>query len=150
MPSQKISGVNTKKYRRLKVNNNISGGASGISSYEVSSMLNTIKNDPRLQSGNGISPDLVSNLIEAITTLLSNIANNTAPIEKIYQALSTYMTNTTVPTGGGSGVSDNGGAKVVRTKAPTYSASHNNVSPSMEIDASIKNLVGTLAQLAKG
>lgn len=107
-----------------------SGGASNITT-QTTDMLNNLKNTIVQQGNSGsISTDLVVKLVKAIIDILEKIANNTAPVGKIYQELSSKSSNgsnnSTVIVNNGSSKND------------------------FEIDSNIKSLVGTLAELAKG
>ena len=116
---------------------NLTGGASDIAA-QTQAMLTNIGRTASSKSGNGISPELVTKLLTSITQILQNIANNTAPVGKIYQALLAY-----VQAGGDSGIKDTPTPiKVDKTK--------NNQTSEPEIDSSISTLVGVLAELAKG
>lgn len=114
-----------------------SGGASDMTEA-TRTMLTNISNTTKSNS-KGISPEVVTRLIESITTILNRIADNTAPVSQIYQALVAYMQS-----GGDSGVKDN----VVIKK----DNSNNRKQPAIdqEVDSSISTLVDVLAELAKG
>lgn len=114
-----------------------SGGASDMTDA-TRAMLTNISNTARSNS-KGISPEVVTRLIESITSILNRIADNTAPVSQIYQALVSYMQS-----GGDSGVKDN----VVIKK----DNSNNRKQPAIdqEVDSSISTLVDVLAELAKG
>ena len=125
------------------------GGASGISpanrfssntalKSSVTKTLSNIKTSLTKSNGNisGIDPTLVADLLSSITTLLNSIANNTAPTEKIYDALTEYIDY------------------VKGNKASTTSSSSNtqvNIPTSNEeIDSNLAGLVSTLAAIARG
>ena len=94
-------------------------------------MLNQLSK--RAQSGSGsVSADLVNKLLQAITALLSTIADNTAPIEKIYNALITYT------------------GKAWNTSTKHDKGETTSTSTGGEVDENFTALVGVLAQLAKG
>lgn len=120
---------------RLVPMNHISGGDSAI----VSSMLNEVASNVSSSAKNSatVSKELVAQLLESITNILNSIADNTAPVSKIYNALVAYM-------GSGSGSSMD---KVTVKKKDTSSQS---ASSNTEIDSNLKGLVGVLAELAKG
>ena len=111
------------------------GGATGIA--DTTALLNGIASSAK--SGKGISQDTVNDLIQSITALLGSIATNTAPIDKIYSALVTYMQS-----GGASGTTTVTPIKVA--EKPKAQA----VNQSGDVDQSIKTLAGVLAELAKG
>ena len=93
-------------------------------------MLNQLSR--RAQSSSGtVSADLVNKLLQAITALLSTIADNTAPIEKIYNALVTYTKGNNTTT------------KHEKGETTTTSTG-------TDVDENFTALVGVLAQLAKG
>jgi hypothetical protein len=124
------SSLSIPKYTR-RHSRSFSGGASDIAS-RTTDMLNNTKNIVIQQGNNGtISAELVQKLIQAIVDILEKIANNTAPVGQIYQALLSNQVTTTAS------------AKA----AEKISESSNN---SSEVDSNIRNLVGTLAALAKG
>lgn len=134
-----ISAISTSKSSRNYTNSrfNVSGGASDLAAQSTM-MLNNVKSNVLKQGSSGsISADLVQRLIQSITDLLNMIANNTAPIEKIYQVLAAYTTGSS-------------------TIAETVSEASNKLSSNKtskeapDIDASITNLVGTLAEIARG
>lgn len=109
---------------------NYTGGASDIKSTTVE-MLTSLKKSAESGSSNGISADLVTKLLQSIVSLLGTIANNTTPVDKIYQALAKYIEK-----GGSSTVINN--------------SNDNEDTTNDDIDANISALVGTLAELAKG
>ena len=121
---------------RLVPVSNFTGGASDIMTTQTQSMLSNLTKNATKSSG--ISPELVSKLITSITQILERIANNTAPVSQIYQALVAY-----IQSGGNSGISE----KPVPIKV---NKSQNNQQPEPEIDSNIATLVGVLAELAKG
>jgi len=124
---------------RLVPVSSFSGGATtDVMTTQTQAMLTNISKNAS-KSNSGISPELVTKLLTSITQILQNIANNTAPVGKIYQALLAY-----VQAGGDSGIKNDTPTpiKVDKTK--------NNQTPEPEIDSSIANLVGVLAELAKG
>lgn len=121
---------------RLVPVSRFSGGASDILTGQTQSMLSNLST--QVKNSNGISPELVSKLITSITQILERIANNTAPVNQIYQALLAY-----VQSGGDSGTT----TKPVPVKVNNQ---RNNQPVSDEIDPSISTLVGVLAELAKG
>jgi hypothetical protein len=93
-------------------------------------------------SSKGISPELVTQLLSAITGVLEKIADNTTPINGIYQALAAYL-----EAGGASGIDNNKGNQIINiNRAPQKAAAGGGD----EIDPNIKSLVATLAELAKG
>ena len=110
----------------------------GSNIYQLNNLSANISKNAS-KSNSGISPELVTKLLTSITQILQNIANNTAPVGKIYQALLAY-----VQAGGDSGIKNDTQTpiKVDKTK--------NNQTPEPEIDSSIATLVGVLAELAKG
>ena len=115
----------------------VSGGESNIASL-TNTMLHSVKANVtnRAKSG-GVSAELVAQLLQSITNILNNIADNTAPVAKIYNALAAYIS-----AGGGQASTD----KVTVIKKPETPSS----SGSNEIDSNIVALAGVLAELAKG
>jgi hypothetical protein len=109
-------------------------GSTSITA-QTTKMLNQLSRNAIAKSGSGtVSADLVNKLLEAITALLSTIADNTAPIEKIYKALVDYTDGNTT-----------------KTKASKKHEKGEKVSTNTsEVDENITTLVGVLAQLAKG
>ena len=121
---------------------NISGGASDISGI-TTSMLNSVSSTTINKAKSGsVSSELVAQLLQSITTLLNNIANNTAPVDKIYKALAAYISAGGNVSGGGTAMDK----VTVKKNNSTQSSS----SASSEIDSNISTLVGVLAELAKG
>ena len=114
-----------------------SGAGSNLETRKATTnMLNDLKTTVRNSGKNGsVSAELVNKLLEAIAGLLNTIADNTAPIDRIYTILSSYLS------GGGSG--NNG------TKPITPQPKSNNKVPK-PVDSNISALVGVLAELAKG
>lgn len=143
------SRVGSRNYGNNRLMFGASGGASYVSSSDmnsdVTSMLNEVKTTAKSQANNGaISAELVSKLLESIANLLGSVANNTAPIEKIYQVLSEHMYS------GGSSSPQNyttTASSSTRTKGVSNSST---VSRSGEVDSNLKALAGVLAELAKG
>lgn len=122
------SGLSVPTYNK-KHFRSFSGAGSNSISAQTTDMLNNMKNTIVKQGNSGtISADLVQKLIQAIISILEKIADNTAPVSQIYQALI-------------SNKSSNNNSTVVVDKS-----SSNNY----EVDSNIRNLVGTLAELAKG
>ena len=110
------------------------GAASQIANETVQ-MLNTIKNNAVSQASSGtISADLVQSLIKAIVDVLERIANNTAPVGQIYQALA-----------------ESNLAQQQKSEAPKpVRRNRPQIEEMSEIDSNIKHLVGTLSAIAKG
>lgn len=115
---------------------NLTGGDSSIVTSTQTMLTNLGANAAK---SSGINPELVTKLITSITQILERIANNTAPVNQIYQALVAY-----IQSGGDSGLSKN------TTPIRVNNKSQNNQQPEPEIDSSIVTLVGVLADLAKG
>jgi hypothetical protein len=104
--------------------------------------MSSIQKSVEASRANGVSADLVNQLIASITKILNSINNNTAPIEKIYNALNDYIKSKS--SGGASGIENN-------TSTGTTNINNINVSRSSnEIDSNLAGLVGVLAELAKG
>ena len=123
-----------------------SAGASGFSrSQKVESttnMLTNLRNNISASSpksggshsrSGAISAEVIEKLLASIIKVLDTISSNTSSVDKIYQVLSAYVQS------GGSNAKALAAAKAAE-------ASSNNT----EIDSTIVDLVGTLAQLAKG
>lgn len=122
---------------RLVPVGNFTAGASTIASQTQTMLSNLGANAAK---SSGISPELVTRLLTSITQILERIANNTAPVNQIYQALVAY-----IQSGGNSGISE----KTTPIKVPkSQNNNQQNVEP--EIDSGIMTLVGVLAELAKG
>ena len=135
-----IRSIRDPRTGRLVPITKFSGGASGDIALDTTQLLNEASRSIRTAGNNGtISNDIVVKLLDAITKLLANIANNTAPVDKIYNALTTYLS------GGASGTKDTN-TKDTNVKKNT---SKNKVK-SLEVDSSVVSLVGVLAELAKG
>lgn len=120
----------------LVVRNRFSpAGAASQIANETVQMLNTIKNNAVSQASNGtISADLVQSLIKAIVDVLERIANNTAPVGQIYQALA-----------------ESNLAQQQKSEAPKpVRRNRPQIEEMSEIDSNIKHLVGTLSAIAKG
>jgi hypothetical protein len=113
---------------------NYRGGASDIAE-QSKQMLTSIQTNAQNNSTT-ISAELLAKLIESIAKILEKIANNTAPVNKIYEVLSDYAN------------------KSIASQAATTSAVAANAASqskeSDEIDQNISNLVATLASIAKG
>jgi len=126
------------------------GGASGLASANrfssnsnamktsVTNTLSSIKSSLTKSNGNisGVDPSLVAELLSSITSLLNNIANNTAPTERIYNALTEYI-------------------DYIKGNKTSSSSSSSNEQVTMprsndEIDSNLAGLVSTLAAIAKG
>lgn len=141
-PSQYVyggsgTGLNVPKYNQSSSIRKYSGGDSNINT-KTQAMLNEVKETVIKQGKDGtISADLVQKLIQAIIDVLEKIANNTAPVGQIYQALlANQATNATAAT--------------TAAKAATIAVTSNSTSKNDTVDSSIKNLYGTLATLLKG
>jgi hypothetical protein len=135
-----IRSIRDPRTGRLVPITKFSGGASGDIALDTTQLLNEASRSIRTAGTNGtISNDIVVKLLDAITKLLANIANNTAPVDKIYNALTTYLS------GGASGTKDTN-TKDTNVKKNT---SKNKVK-SLDVDSSVVSLVGILAELAKG
>lgn len=122
-----------------------SAGATGAGISRVAdttNMLTNLKNNistshkygiPISSTSSGISTEVIEKLLAAITKILETISTNTSSVDKIYQVLSAYVQS------GGSN------AKALAAAKAAEKTSNNT-----EIDSTIVDLVGTLAQLAKG
>ena len=82
----------------------------------------------------GIDPTLVADLLASITSLLDSIASNTAPTEKIYEALTEYIDYIK----GNKGTSARSSEQIEIPKS------------SEDIDSNLAGLVSTLAAIARG
>ena len=131
----------TKKYGKGSglVSKNRFRGAGSDMSATVTRTLTNIKTNLTRNNGNisGIDPQLVAELLASITGLLNSIADNTAPVERIYNVLSEYVDYVK----GGSNVTTSGGNPDNRVNMPTG----NN-----DIDSNIQGLVASLAAIARG
>ncbi len=117
----------------------VSGGDSDITQL-TTNMLGNIRTDVTAKAKSGsISPELVAQLLQSITNILNTVADNTAPISKIYNALTALLSSGT--SGSGSSM------EKVTVKKDTKPQA---VSQPTEIDSNIATLVNTLAELAKG
>jgi hypothetical protein len=126
------------------------GGASGLTSANrfssnsnaiktsVTNTLSSIKSSLTKSNGNisGVDPSLVAELLSSITSLLNNIANNTAPTERIYNALTEYIDYIKGNKTSSSSSSSNEQVTIPRSND--------------EIDSNLAGLVSTLAAIAKG
>ena len=111
------------------------GGDSGLETVKskTSSMLSGLASNIKSSASSGqMSTDLMQQLITAIITILQAIADNTAPVEKIYEALSGLSSNS---------------SKSSNTTANTATISS---SSSDDIDSNFKSVVSQLAAIAKG
>lgn len=113
---------------------NFAGGASNMVD-STTAMLGNIASKVSKNS-NGIPQETVVKLIETITQLLSSIASNTAPIDKIYNALVSYL--------------QSGGASHTAPQAIKMNNRKEKETGTKEVDEKVKALVGVLADLAKG
>ena len=116
------------------------GGDSSLAT-DATQLLTNLRNTTNLGSKSGsISPETVTKLLESITKLLNNISNNTAPVEKIYNVLTQYLSKS----GGDSDL-----PKTTKPKGNSSTGDHSRIA-SGEVDQSIQSLAGVLAELAKG
>ena len=113
---------------------NFAGGASNMVD-STTAMLGNIANKAA-KSGSGIPQETVIKLIDTISQLLASIANNTAPIDKIYNALVSYL--------------QSGGASHTAPQAIKMNNKKEKDTGAKEVDEKVKALVGVLADLAKG
>ena len=133
------SNNNIGQFRNTR-SGNISGGASNITE-STKNMLATIRTNAKNASSNGaVSAELVNKLLESITGILNTIAENTAPVDKIYKVLVSYLS----ASGSGSG---NKAPTVVKERTKSQSPSSSGYD---DMDSNISTLVGVLAELAKG
>lgn len=124
-----------KKKRIAKM---FSGGASMLA--ETTNMLNQMKNNlEQTQSTGTISTELVEKLLQSIISILTSISNNTSVVDKIYNVLVEY-TNMRSATS----------TAAVATVANRSNRASSTTNTMEEIDANFKNLVGTLAAIARG
>ena len=115
----------------------VSGGESDIVGM-TSTVLKNVKANVTNKAKSGTVPaELVTQLLQSITNILNNIADNTAPVAKIYNALAAYISS-----GGGASMD-----KVTVKKKPETPVAGGG---SNEIDSNIAALAGVLAELAKG
>ena len=84
------------------------------------------------------SAELVNKLLESITGILNTIAQNTAPVDKIYKVLVSYLSAS------GSG-STNNGPTVVKERTKSHGSNDY-----ADMESNISTLAGVLAELAKG
>ena len=135
-PGSRLNGnglISIPKFNSSK----FSGGDSALVA-QTTSMLNSLKTNVTNSGKSGaISADLVEKLLNSIIKILETISNNTSSVERIYQVLSAY-TQTAAAT------------NAVTAAATTSAANNQNSSGNSDVDANIKNLVGTLAAIAKG
>ena len=115
-----------------------SGSGTDISDNNMSSQSTQILNNMKssIQNSSSISADLVQKLLEAITNVLNSIANNTAPIEKIYEVLTNNMGVNTSNTN--------------NSNNNSVSIDNNSNTSSTEVSDNISNLVGVLGEIARG
>ena len=124
-----------KKKRIAKM---FSGGASMLA--ETTNMLNQMKSNlEQTQSTGTISTELVEKLLQSIISILTSISNNTSVVDKIYNVLVEY-TNMRSATS----------TAAVATVANRSNRASSTTNTMEEIDANFKNLVGTLAAIARG
>ena len=116
----------------------VSGGESDIVGMTSTILKNVKANVTNKAKSGTVSAELVAQLLQSITNILNNIADNTAPVAKIYNALAAYISS-----GGGSASMD----KVTVKKKPETPVAGGG---SNEVDSNIAALAGVLAELAKG
>ena len=112
------------------------GGASAIANLQNQSttMLNNMTSSIKAAGNNGtLSPELVQQLIMAIIEILKSIANNTAPVGQIYQALSNFNAQQSKK------ATSNRTAEAAATTSTTD-----------EVNSSFKTVVSQLSAIAKG
>ena len=107
---------------------------------ETTNMLNQMKSNlEQTQSTGTISTELVEKLLQSIISILTSISNNTSVVDKIYNVLVEY-TNMRSATS----------TAAVATVANRSNRASSTTNTMEEIDANFKNLVGTLAAIARG
>jgi cell wall-associated NlpC family hydrolase len=133
------------------IKNAFSGAGSSIggSSANLISYSNTLLSDTRSMLDNvatnatnryragGISPALLTQLITAISAVLLAIANNTAPVQQIYELLAGYTSVST----------KNQKAQLEAATAAAKEAAKNS---EQDVSDSFMGLVGVLAEIARG
>jgi hypothetical protein len=124
------------------------GGAAMV--QDTTKMLNNLKS----QVGNtqGVPNDVLARLIEVIINILGKIANNTAPVDQIYQQLVAYNTN---KSGGASEMDTkprNTPNNIVKTTKTTKPSTKNTLKQPQpqDDDPQIVSMVNMLASIAKG
>ena len=133
--------------RRFMYNSPIRRYSGGDSSLVDSTtrLLNNISSTAATKANNGaITPELLTKLLTAITKILQNIDSNTSSVKNIYTVLSQYLS------GGGSE------DKPVKSRSQRENAKPDSLAGSIssksssDVDDGFKELVGILADLAKG
>ena len=125
----------------IKYNNRFRGAGSEAVTATLTKLkdnLTKVKKSGNY-SGTGIDPTLVTDLLAAITKLLDSIANNTAPTQQIYTALTEYIEYV-------KGESD-------KNKSTNNYSSKNKVqmpTNNTEVDSNLSNLITTLSAIAAG
>lgn len=111
----------------------ISGGGSSATVNNTRRVLQAMEKDVRSRSGAGtISSSLAEKLLKSIISILQTIANNTNSVNKIYKVLAEYTAGNL-----------EGAKKAAKEAAQSKDTSS-------EVDQSIVQLVGALAEIAKG
>ena len=128
----KASGLTTKN-RFSNANNDIKKTVTKTLSNFRTNLLGTSSYD---NNSSGIDPALVADLLSSITSLLDSIANNTAPTEKIYDALTEYIDY----------VKGNKGT----TTSSKVTEKMDMPKSTDDIDSNLAGLVSTLAAIARG
>lgn len=124
--------------KKKRVAKMFSGGASMLA--ETTNMLNQMKSNLEQTKSTGtISTELVEKLLQSIISILTSISNNTSVVDKIYNVLVEY-TNMRSATS----------TAAVATVANRSNRASSTTNTMEEIDANFKNLVGTLAAIARG
>jgi cell wall-associated NlpC family hydrolase/ElaB/YqjD/DUF883 family membrane-anchored ribosome-binding protein len=125
--------------KMMAMGSGLSAGDSGLfdtigNGGDTTSQIRAIVNANT--GSKGIDPAMVNKLIGAIAEVLKNIADNTSPIEKIYQILVQSLS---------------AGGSEQNTTQPIKPANKKiDIPSSADLDSSLIALAGTLAQLAKG
>lgn len=114
--------------------NRFRGAGSDLSATVTRTLTSIKSNISNGESYRGIDPALITELLGSITTLLNSIANNTAPTERIYNALTEYIDFV-------KGNKSNRSNATDRVNMPTNDD---------EIQASIAGLVNSLSAIARG
>lgn len=136
-------GIPVSKQVKLK---RMSGGDSSIIE-QTSAMLTNLKNTVTNGNNGSISGGTADQLIQAIIKILERIADNTAPVEKIYSALTGY-----VSAGGASGINPApvNNFNITNNQGSTSVGTTVNNTRMDNVDSSIVSLVDMLANIAKG
>lgn len=147
-PSDYTKNTDTSTIPTITLNG--SGQLSGttnktVNKQQYSTLYNQARNTIASYNGtsqNAVSAETLSQFMNAMITLLKNIADNTIPVAKIYQALLEIQSSQTV---------DSTKVKELSNEAKRQERSSSLLAnETSDVDENVKALVKTLAAIAKG